>query len=107
MNNDDLKRLDDEEAELMFRLKAVQEKKRAALRSNARSKAAAIPVRPLRDIVVEAVAEAKTPLNSLLLASVIRPLHDREVPSTRFGTLSTDEIKSYDSSRRRPVHLCH
>jgi hypothetical protein len=106
MKNDDIKRLLDEEAELQLRLKAVQEK-RAALQSRARSKTAPAPVRPLRDIVVEALAEAKTPLNSLLLASIIRPLQNREIPSTRFGTLSTDEIKSYESSRHRPVYLCH
>ncbi len=105
MTNTDIKRLLDEEAELQLRLKAVQEK-RAALQSKARSKTAH-PVRPIRDIVVEALAEAKTPLNSLLLASVIRPLQGREIPSTRFGTLSTDEIKSYELSRRRPVYLCH
>lgn len=107
MKNDDIKRLADEEAELELLLKAVREKKRAALQSKARSKTAPTPARPLRDIVIEALADAKTPLNSLLLASVIRPLQDREIPSTRFGTLSTDEAKSFDSTRHRPVYLCH
>ena len=107
MRNDEIQRLADEEAKLELLLKAVREKKRAALQSKARSKTAPSPTRPLRDIVIEALADAMTPLNSLLLASVIRPLQDREIPSTRFGTLSIDETKSFDSSRHRPVYLCH
>jgi hypothetical protein len=106
MKQDDIQRLLDEEAELERRLKAVQEK-RAALQNKVRPKVTSTTNRPLRDIVVEVLAESKTPLNSLLLASIIRPLHGRDIPSTRFGTLSTDELKSYDSSRRRPVYLCH
>lgn len=103
---DDIESLLAEEAELERRLKAVQERKHA-LRSKARPQTAPNAVRPIRDVVLEALADAKTPLNSLLLASVIRPWQGREIPSTRFGTLSTDEIKSYDSSRPRPVYLCH
>jgi hypothetical protein len=103
---DEIESLLAEEAELERRLKAVQERKHA-LRSKGRPKAASGGVRPLRDVVLEALAEAKTPLNSLLLASVIRPWQGREIPSTRFGTLSTDEIKSFDSSRPRPVYLSH
>src|SRR4051794_22772154 len=59
--------------------------------------------RPLRDLVLDSLAEAGGPLNSLLLAGIMRPLYGRNVPSTRFGTLSNDEAKSYDSSRARPV----
>jgi hypothetical protein len=95
-----------EELELERRLKEVQEK-RAALQKKKRTPRATSSLRPLRDIVVEGLTLAKCPLNSLLLASVIRPWQGRDVPSTRFGTLSTDEIKSYDSSRARPVYLCH
>ncbi len=63
--------------------------------------------RPLRDIVLDLLADAKTPLNSLLIASVLGPLIGRTVPSTRFGTLSMDEQASFDSKRQRPVYLCH
>jgi hypothetical protein len=63
--------------------------------------------RSLRDITLDALADAKCPLNSLLLASVITPLHGRSIASSRFGTLSSDEMASFDSKRARPVYLCH
>jgi len=63
--------------------------------------------RPLRELVLDALNDAGVPLNSLLIASVFRPLFGREVPATRFGTLSVDEQRSFDSSRPRPVYLCH
>jgi len=63
--------------------------------------------RPLRDITLDLLQDAKCPLNSLLLASVIRSLYGRVIPSTRFGTMSNDEANSFDSSRSRPVYLCH
>ncbi len=103
---DDIETILAEEAELQRRLEEVRQRK-VALQGKSRSKVAPSSNRPIRDIVIEALAEAKTPLNSLLLASVIRPWQGRDIPSTRFGTLSTDEIKSYDSSRNRPVYLCH
>jgi hypothetical protein len=53
------------------------------------------------------LGDAKVPLNSLLIANVLRPLQDRTIPSTRFGTLANDEAKSFDSSRPKPVYLCH
>jgi hypothetical protein len=62
---------------------------------------------PLRDQILDLLDDAKIPLNSLLLASLMRPLYGRQVPSTRFGTLSNDESKSYESSRARPIYLCH
>lgn len=37
----------------------------------------------------------------------MRPLHGRNIPSTRFGTLSNDEAASLASSRARPDYLCH
>src|SRR5690606_20042116 len=63
--------------------------------------------RPLRDITLDMLQAARCPLNSLLLASVIRPLHGRSIAATRFGTLSNDEARSFESSRARPVYLCH
>src|SRR5262249_38097042 len=39
--------------------------------------------------------------------NVLRPLRGRTIPATRFGTLSNDEAKSFESSRAKPVYLCH
>ncbi|MCC0074442.1 MAG: hypothetical protein H6900_14250 [Rhodobacter sp.] len=63
--------------------------------------------RPLREVMLDLLAEAQVPLNSLLIASILRPLQGLSVASTRFGTLSNDEAKSFGSSRARPVYLCH
>lgn len=64
--------------------------------------------RSLRDLTLDLLAEACTPLNSLLIAGVLSALYSREVPSTRFGTLSIDEQKSFAAGRvTRPVYLCH
>ena len=63
--------------------------------------------RPLRDITLDALADARWALNSLMLASVLGPLHGRSIASSRFGTLSSDEQASFDSKRARPVYLCH
>jgi hypothetical protein len=101
----DLDRLRAEEAELERRLLEVREQ-RALLERRARPRAAD-GGRPLREIVLDLLGEAKVPLNSLLIATVLRPLQDRTIPSTRFGTLSNDEAKSFDSSRSKPVYLCH
>ena len=64
--------------------------------------------RSLRDITLDLLAEAGMPLNSLLIAGVLSALYSRQVPSTRFGTLSIDEQKSFTAGRvTRPVYLCH
>lgn len=101
----DLDRLRTEEAELERRLLEVREQ-RAKLERRSRPRATD-GGRPLREILLELLAEAQVPLNSLLIANVLRPLQDRTIPSTRFGTLSNDEVKSFDSSRAKPVYLCH
>jgi hypothetical protein len=101
----DLDRLRAEETKLERRLLEVREH-RASLERRARPRAAD-GGRPLRDLVLDLLGEAKVPLNSLLIATVLRPLQDRTIPSTRFGTLSNDEAKSFDSSRSKPVYLCH
>lgn len=102
---DDLDQLRSEEAELERRLEEVRSR-RATLERRSRPRAGTAS-RPLREIVLDALEEASVPLNSLLLANVIRPLQDRMIPSTRFGTLSNDEARSFDSSRSKPVYLCH
>ena len=104
-NRADIDKLKAEEAHLERLLAEVRER-RATLekRPNAGNGRAG---RPIRDIVLDVLQEAQRPLNSLLLASVLRPLQGRTIPATRFGTLSNDEARSYDSSRARPVYLCH
>jgi hypothetical protein len=104
MSKDDLKRIRQEEMQLERRLAKLR-KRRERLEVSSRSRREA--ARPLRDLVLDLLDDAKTPLNSLLLASVCRPLFGREIPATRFGTLSNDEEKSFVSSRVRPVYLCH
>lgn len=93
-----------EEQQLERKLELLRAE-RAALERNTRLPKKAVP--PLRDQVLDLLQEANIPLNSLLLASVMKPLLGRSVPSTRFGTLSNDEVKSFDSSRARPAYLCH
>jgi hypothetical protein len=104
-NRADIDMLKAEEAELERRLLELREQ-RAALEKKARPKSGK-GLRPLRDITLDMLQEAQSPLNSLLLAGVTRPLYGRFIPATRFGTLSIDEASSYESSRARPVYLCH
>ena len=101
----DIDRIRNEEAELERQLDELRTK-RIALEQKVKPRSRD-NARPLRDLVLDLVRDAAAPLNSLLLASVIRPLQGRVVPATRFGTLSNDEAKSFDSSRARPVYLCH
>ncbi|MDC9834952.1 hypothetical protein [Rhizobium binxianense] len=100
----DIEALRLQEVALVRQLAELREKLAKAEKGKGRSSDG---VRPLRDMVLDNLAEAGCALNSLLLASIARPLHGREIQSTRFGTLSNDEAKSYDSRRPRPVYLCH
>jgi hypothetical protein len=103
--SDDLEQLKLQEAALERQLNELRE--RRIVLERGLSPRINEGTRPLRDLVLDMLQEAATPLNSLLLASIIRPLFGRAIPSTRFGTLSKDEVKSYASSRARPVYLCH
>lgn len=104
----ELDALKNEEAELQRRLEELRHR-RSALENGEPPRAAPTSksTPPLRDQILDLLSEAKAPLNSLLLAGVMRPLYGRQVPSTRFGTLSNDESKSFESSRARPIYLCH
>ena len=90
----DIDRLKDQEAELERQLEELRAR-RIALEKRVRTRSGDVG-RPLRELVLDMLQEAGAPLNSLLLASVIRPLFGRAVPATRFGTLSDDEAKSYE-----------
>lgn len=105
--SDDLDHLKAQEADLERLLNEVRER-RSELEKLARPRpGSGKRGRALRDITLDMLQESQCPLNSLLLASVMRPLHGKNIPSTRFGTLSNDESNSFDSSRARPVYLCH
>lgn len=67
----------------------------------------ASPRRAVREIVLDLLMDSGFALNSLLIASIMPPLYGKKISSSRFGTLSTDEAKSFDSARVRPVYLCH
>lgn len=100
----DLDQLRAEEAELERRLFEIRQQ---IAQGRKAGKASGSRRRPLREVMLDLLAEAHVPLNSLLIAGVLRPLQGLVVPSTRFGTLSNDEAKSFDSSRVKPVYLCH
>lgn len=102
----DVEQLKSKEVELERQLNEIRQR-RLRLEKRSRQRDGVMTGRPLRDLLLDMLQEAQCPLNSLLLASLIRPLHGRNVPSTRFGTLSNDETSSFDSSRPRPVYLCH
>jgi hypothetical protein len=102
--DDELDRLLMREEELKRELEGLR-RRRTTLERAARPRRAE---RPLRDVALDLLAEAGAPLNSLLIASALSALYGREVPSTRFGTLSIDEQKSFAAGRvARPVYLCH
>jgi len=101
----DLERLRNEEAELELKLAKLREQ-RIVEEQKARPEVLKSRV-PLRIIVLSQLLDAGTALNSLLLSRLIQARLSKKVPSTRFGTLSTDEEKSYLSRRPRPVYLCH
>ena len=64
-------------------------------------------VRPLRDVVIDALQEIGFMTYGQQLSMYIRARFGREVPSTRFGTLSVDEEKAFRRGSSRPVWLCH
>jgi len=103
-NVKDAEQLREEEAALERQLAAIRKKRIAAER---KSSGASGPRQPLRETVLDFLFDADFPLNSLLIAAVASPLLGKDLTSNRFGTLSNDEAKSYDSSRVRPVYLCH
>lgn len=106
--NDEIRELEARERELERQLRAIREKRALVEgRVQGSSYAPASPKRTFREVVLDLLAEAGTPLNSLLIASVLRPLTGRSVASTRFGSLSKDEQASYTSARPRAVYLCH
>jgi hypothetical protein len=69
-----------------------------------RSRGHAVPV---RDLVLNALEDLECLAFSRELMLYMDARYGREVPPARFGTLSKDEEAAHESSRPRPVYLCH
>lgn len=63
--------------------------------------------RSVRDLVLDALDELGLPMYSQQLALFIRARFGREIPATRFGTLSVDEERAFARAARRSVWLGH
>src|SRR5689334_1249213 len=63
--------------------------------------------RPIRELVLEALQDLRCMAYSRQIALYIKARYGREVPPTRFGTLSIDEQKAFQQRRPRQVRLCH
>jgi hypothetical protein len=63
--------------------------------------------RSLRESVLDQLHATGSMMYSQTIAQVFRAQSDREVASTRFGTLSYDEQKMFDTGRAKVVFLCH
>jgi len=63
--------------------------------------------RPARETVLDQLHATACMMYSQTLAQVFRAQFDRDLPSTRFGTLSSDEQKAFDAGRAKAVSLCH
>jgi hypothetical protein len=63
--------------------------------------------RSLREVVLDQLHATGSMVYSQTIAQVFRAKFDRDLPSTRFGTLSSDEQKGFDSGRAKAVFLCH
>ena len=64
-------------------------------------------VRPVRDIILDALQDIGFPCYSQQLGVYVRARFGREVTPTRFGSLSVDEEKAFGRGTARPVWLCH
>ncbi|MEM6554372.1 MAG: hypothetical protein AAF642_00745 [Pseudomonadota bacterium] len=93
-----------QEAALERQLAEIRKQRIVAERKEGQT---ASPRRAVREFVLDLLMDAGFALNSLLIASIMPPLYGKKISSSRFGTLSTDEAKSFDSARVRPVYLCH
>lgn len=63
--------------------------------------------RPLRDVCLDMLSDCGSMLYSQTIAQACRAYFGRDVPPTRFGSLSNDEEKAFANGRPRPVFLCH
>jgi hypothetical protein len=63
--------------------------------------------RSLREVVLDQLHAIGSMVYSQTISQVFRAQFDRDLPSTRFGTLSSDEQKAFDAGRAKAVSLCH
>ena len=63
--------------------------------------------KPVRQVVLDVLEDCGTLLYSRELSNIARAIYGRQVPASRFGGLARDEANSFESSRPRPVYLCH
>lgn len=66
-------------------------------------------VRPVRDVVLDALDDLGWPAYSREIAQYCEARYGRTIESTRFGALRADEVKSFrhPARRPRPVWLCN
>jgi len=57
-------------------------------------------MRPLRAVVLDLLDDIQWPTYTRELASYCKARYGREIPPTRFGTLASDEMKSYLAGKR-------
>jgi hypothetical protein len=98
--------------ELEQELALLQKAAKEAERPNAHAEPPAVLrsasiKRSVRDLVLESLDEIGFPVYSQQLALLIRALFGREVPATRFGTLSVDEERTFARAAPRSVWLAH
>lgn len=64
-------------------------------------------IRPIRDVVLDALQDLDSPAYSRQLALYCEAQFGRTIPPPRFGPLANDEIKAfYAGKARKPVCLC-
>src|SRR5689334_18055796 len=59
-----------------------------------------VPVRPVRTVVLDTLDDLDWPTYTRELANYCRARYGREILPTRFGTLASDEMKSFRAARR-------
>lgn len=102
-------------ADLENRVKQLERELVNAKRELARHESAAVrpsgpaprPRTPLRDTVLDLLADVGVAAYSRELMLLLRARNGREVPASRFGPLASDEAATVEKGRPRPVYLCH
>lgn len=76
-------------------------------RRNTTEASGGVQRRPLRALILDALEEIGSPTYTRELILFLRARYGREVPPTRFGSLSSDERNAFERGGPRPVWLCH
>ena len=94
-------------AEIDSELKSTRTSDRSDRKEEAVGRSSPRQQRPLRSICLDELGDCGFMLYSHTISQLCRAQLGREIPSTRFGTLSSDEQKAFENGRPRPVFLCH